>query len=261
MPDPDRSTGLSLVITTKNNASTIDGCIQSASFADEILVLDSFSEDDTVSKAEAHGARVVQEKFRGYGPQKERAIELASHDFILLLDADEALNSELAGQVMRVTGKQERAEAYRFRREEWLYWRWPGKSTRLTDHLRLFDRRKIRMGKHPVHAAPEYDGHAPVLPGKLRHFGHEDIAGQVDRINIYTTESRSMDADRSSFFTGLKVILAPPAAFFREYILRGQFLNGWAGFIASRLAAWHAFMRHAKRMEQLKRSDQGQELE
>lgn len=246
---------LSLVITTFNNADTILQCIASVPFADDVLVLDSFSQDGTQDLVRSSGARVVQEDFRGYGPQKQRAVELALHDNILLLDADEALDDVLAQQIETLCASETEIVAFRVLREEWLYWRWPGRGTRLTDHLRLFDRRCIQFGDHPVHAAVEYSGHSPVLRGRLRHHGHQNIAGQLDRINAYTSGGASLQPKTAAVHSGLRMVLSPSAAFLREYLLRRQFLNGWAGFIAARMAAWHAFLRHAKKMEQQRTRD------
>lgn len=249
--NPDHAgAGLSLVVTTRNNAATIERCIRSVPFADEVLVLDSNSTDGTDALAERLGARVIREPFRGYGPQKRRAIELARNDRVLLLDADESLSPALAGEIEAILQAGERLAPWRLRREEWLYWRWPRAGTRLTDHLRLFDRRDIRIGDHPVHAAPVTDLAPRLLHGRLRHCGHAGISGQVDRINAYTDGAAAWPNNRCSW---LRLLLAPPAAFLREYLLRRQFLNGWAGFIAARLAAMHAFLRHAKRLEARRR--------
>lgn len=251
---------LSLVVTTRNNAATLGACLQSVPFADEIVVLDSFSDDGTIELAQSLGARCLQEPFRGYGPQKQRAIDLAGHDWVLLLDADEAVDQRLAEAMRRVLQDPEGPKAYRLQREEWLYWRWPRAGTRLTDHLRLFDRRCVRMGNHPVHAAPELttgqsSRSCPLLPGRLRHFGHVNLGGQVDRINHYTSVSLEGPERSASRLSRTRMILAPPAAFIREYLFRRQFLNGWAGFIAARMAAWHAFLRHAKALEYLHREN------
>jgi len=249
---------LSLVITTKNNVATLGDCIQSVTFADEILVLDSFSDDGTIGLAQSLGARCLQEPFRGYGPQKQRAIDLASHDRVLLLDADEAVDQKLAEAIREVLKQTSPPNACRLQREEWLYWCWPHPGTRLTDHLRLFDRRCVQMGEHPVHAAPELttgesSRMCPLLPGRLRHYGHADLGGQVERINHYTTASVERPNQPAPRLPRTRMMLAPPAAFVREYLFRRQFLNGWAGFIAARMAAWHAFLRHAKQLEHLKR--------
>lgn len=248
-------TPLSLVVTTRDNAATIARCLLSAPFAAEVLVLDSGSTDGTEVLARELGARVVTEPFRGYGPQKQRAIAIAHHDLVLLLDADEALSPALAREIEALLRSGAPFPPCRLRREEWLYWRWPRAGTRLTDHLRLFDRRTVRFGDHPVHAAPESGQRAQVLHGRLRHYGHADIAGQVDRINHYTSAASHWTSRprAPAWVAGLRLVLAPAAAFLREYLLRRQFLNGWAGYIAARLAATHAFLRHAKRLEAQRR--------
>lgn len=246
-------TPVSLVITTFNNAGTLGAAIRSAPFVDEVLVLDSHSSDDTVEIARGLGARVVQEDFRGYGPQKQRAVDLATHDWVLLLDADEALDATLAAAIRDLVSGLPRAAGYRLRREEWLYWRWPAKGTGLTDHLRLFHRRRMRMSEHPVHAAPVVDGPVATLPGRLRHHGQRDLASQVTRINDYSSGAAAWRVSRSRPLAGARLLLAPPLAFLREYILRRQFLNGWAGLVAARVAAFHALLRHGKEMEAKRR--------
>lgn len=239
---------LSLVITTRDNAATIERCMASVPFADEVLVLDSNSTDGTDELAQRLGARVVREAFRGYGPQKQRAIELARHDRVLLLDADEALSPSLAAEIDALLSTPGPLPPGRLRREEWLYWRWPRAGTRLTDHLRLFDRRDVRFSEHPVHAAPFTNRRTRLLRARLRHYGHADIAGHVERINAYTSAAAGW-AGGGPLGARARLLLSPSAAFLREYVLRRQFLNGWAGFIAARLAAMHAFLRHAKRLE------------
>ncbi len=245
-------TPLSLVVTTRDNAATLATCLQSAAFADETLVLDSHSDDATRDIAGAAGAVIHVERFRGYGPQKARAVQLAAHDWVLLLDADEALSEPLAREIEALMRRGPEAAGYRLRREEWLYWRWPAPGTRLTDHLRLFDRRRMTMGEHPAHAAPRVDGPAPLLRGRLRHHGHRDLAGHLARLDHYTTLAAPTAPP-----SRLRLLLSPVAAFWREYLLRRQFLNGWAGFLAARMASTHAFLRHAKRLEAARRPGPG----
>jgi len=243
---------LSLVITTFNNAATIEACIRSVPFASEIIVLDSFSTDETVRLAKEAGAQVKQSTFAGYGPQKQAAVQLASHNLVLLLDADETLSLQLQAEIETLLRREQVIPPCRLLREEWLYWQWPRPGTALTDHLRLFDRRVVRWTDHPVHAAPTTDKRKLTLKSRLRHYGHANIAGQVERINHYTSGAADPAPGRSETSLKLGLLLAPPAAFVREYLLRRQFLNGWAGFIASRLAADHAFLRYAKKLESIR---------
>ena len=137
---------VSLVVTTLNNAATIERCLRSVPFAKEILVLDSFSSDASIELATKLGARIEQQAFAGYGPQKQCAISMAKNDWVLLLDADEELSLALAEEIKTLMNSGPTVSGYRLLRAEWLGWRWPSPGTRLTDHLRLFDRRMMKMG-------------------------------------------------------------------------------------------------------------------
>jgi glycosyltransferase involved in cell wall biosynthesis len=237
---------LSLVVTTFNNATTIECCLLSAAFAQETLVLDSFSTDASLEKAAALGARIEQQAFAGYGPQKQCAISLAKHDWVLLLDADEELSPALAEEIETIMNSGPAASGYKLLRAEWLGWRWPATTTRLTDHLRLFDRRKMQMGDHPVHAAPAVTGKTITLKGRLLHHGEKDLHTRIDRINRYTTATVPVKLAEQSRFVRLKMLFYPCLAFLKEYLIRRHVLNGWAGFIAARAAAIHVFVKYAK---------------
>ena len=248
MPEP-----VSLVVTTLNNAMTIERCLASATFAQEILVLDSYSTDTSTEIAGKLGARIEQQAFAGYGPQKLRAVSMARNDWVLLLDADEELSPGLAKEIEAVLEAGPDVAGYRLLRAEWLGWRWPAGGTRLTDHLRLFDRRKMEMGEHPVHAAPEVEGNTRTLKGRLLHHGEKNLHARIDRINRYTTGSVPVKIAEQARFLRLKMVFYPPLAFLKEYLLRRHFLNGWAGFIASRSAAMHAFVKYAKVFERVQK--------
>ncbi|MBP8648166.1 MAG: glycosyltransferase family 2 protein, partial [Thermomonas sp.] len=148
---------LSGVVTTLDNASTLEDCLASLAFCDEIVVLDSGSSDATLAIAARHGARTASQAFAGYGPQKQAAIGLASGDWILLLDADEHLTAAGRSAIERELAAP-RADGYRLPRREWLFWRWPHSATRANWQLRLFRKATGRMNDVPVHAAPEVAG-------------------------------------------------------------------------------------------------------
>jgi glycosyltransferase involved in cell wall biosynthesis len=130
---------LSAVVTTLDNAATLDECLRSLAFCDEIVLLDSGSRDETVAIAQRRGARIYTEPFKGYGPQKQSAVDKATHDWVLLLDADEQLADGAQASIERALAAP-RAEGYRLARREWLFWRWPHPATRPNWHLRLFRR-------------------------------------------------------------------------------------------------------------------------
>ena len=121
---------LSGVVTTFDNARTLEACLASLAFCDEIVVLDSGSGDASREIAARHGARVFVEPFKGYGPQKQSALDKASHDWVLLLDADEEMTA--AGRALIERELQApRADGYRLARREWVFWRWPRPDQRL----------------------------------------------------------------------------------------------------------------------------------
>ena len=107
----------------------------------------------------------------------------------------------------------------------------------------------MKMGNHPVHAAPEVEGHNHTLKSRLLHHGERDLHTKVNRFNDYSSSATGYRIDSASTWPRLKILIGPPAAFLKEYLLRRHFLNGWAGFIAARSAAFHSFLKHAKVLE------------
>lgn len=243
---------LSLFVTTFNNAGTLAACLDSAAFADDIVVLDSGSSDDTVAIASARGARVYVEPFKGYGAQKRSALARTRHDWVLLLDADEELTAE-AGAAIRAVLDDPRAAGYELPRQEWLFWRWPHPGTRRNHYLRLFDKRRGSIGDDPVHAAPRVDGPVLRLAAAFLHHGERDLHTKVDKINHYSTGLVADARPGKQRLLLLRMLLYPPLVFLRQYLFKRHFLNGSAGLIASATMAWYAFLKSAKRLEARKR--------
>ena len=239
---------LSGVVTTFNNAATLDACLASLAFCDERVVLDSGSSDDTQAIAAKHGARVAVRPFQGYGPQKQAAIDLATHDWVLLLDADEHLTDAGRAAIERELAAP-RADGYRLPRSEWLFWRWPHPGARANWQLRLFRRSKGRMNTVPVHAAPEVDGRVLDLAAPFRHYGEPRLADRVDKVNRYSSGLVEHKRARRKRALGLRVLIAPTLAFFKLYVGKRYFLNGWAGYLAARTQAFYVFLKYAKVLE------------
>lgn len=243
-------TPLSLVVTTLDNAATLETCLASAGFADEILLVDSGSQDDTLAIASRHGARILTRPFAGYGPQKDWAIRQAAHDWVLLLDADEWLSPELAAEIqaLRESGLDggEELHGYRMPRRERLFWRYQHPRTRMNRFLRLFDRRHYRMSASTIHAAPEVSGRTAGLNGCLMHDGETGIAVKVARINAYSSGLVGDKLAAGSAFLRTRMLLYPPVFFLRLYLGKRMFLDGWAGLIHSLCGAFYVFLKYAK---------------
>jgi glycosyltransferase involved in cell wall biosynthesis len=242
-------TSLSAVVTTYNNASTLRTCLESVKWADEIVVLDSFSTDDTCQVAAEFSSVILQKHFQGYSKQKQDAIDLAAHDWIILLDADEALSEESQTEIQSLLQTEPPAHGYTIPRIEQLFWRMTHAKSRMNHFLRLFDRRHGRMNDVPVHAAPETDGTPVPLKAGFYHFGEPNIHTKVEKLNSYSSGLVEHKAKRRKKSSPWTCIFYPPFVFLKSYVFKRNFLNGWAGFIGSVCMANYAFLKYAKLYE------------
>lgn len=251
---------LSACITTFNNQRTLAACLESVKWVDEIVVLDSYSTDKTLDIATAYNARVIQHSFLGYGKQKQMAIDAATHRWVLLLDADEALSPELQAQICDVMQTGPRADGYELPRQEQLFWRMISPMTRMNYFLRLFDKTKGRMSDMPVHAAPKLQGRSLRLSGLFYHYGETDVHIKVNRINDYSTGLVADKVARGKAPNPWIMVFYPPLFFLRTFIFKRNFLNGWAGFITSVSGAFYVFLKYAKLYEYHQRRRYGDSL-
>ncbi len=239
---------LSAVVTTFDNAGTLEACLASLAFCEDRVVLDSGSGDATREIAERHGARVFVEPFKGYGPQKQSAVDKAAHDWVLLLDADEEMTATGRARIEHELAAP-RADGYRLARREWLFWRWPHRWTRPTWQLRLFRRSRGALNDVPVHAAPEVRGRVRDLFAEFLHHGEAELAVRVDKINRYSSGLAARKAGRPQPLAWVFLTLYPSWTFLRMYLGKRYVFSGAAGFLAARTQAFYAFLRYAKAYE------------
>ncbi len=243
-------TKLSVFVTTYNNGRTLAACLESVKWADEIVVLDSFSTDETPAVAARYGALISQHRFLGYGPQKQLALERTHHDWVLLLDADEALSAELQREIQALLQRGPDADGYELARLEQTFWRMCSPRVRLNHYLRLFDKRKGRVSDMPVHAAPKVDGRIARLQAPFYHFGETDIHTKVEKINGYSTGLVQYKRAQRARASPWIMVFYPPLYFIRSYVFKRNFMNGWAGFINSVVVTFYVFLKYAKLYEQ-----------
>ena len=252
-----RVTPLSALLITKDEEARLPAALASLAFCDEIVVLDCGSGDRTREVAERAGARVsVNAPFPGFVSQRNLALERASHDWVLCLDADERVTEALRDeiQVLRQVGFT--AAGYRIPRVAFYLGRW----IRATDwypdlQLRLFDRRHGRWQGGHVHESVAVQGQAAVLRHEIEHHPYADIADHMRRIDLYTT-LWARHAFESGRRTGpLEMAGAAGWAFFRNYFLRGGVLLGGAGLTVSTLNAYYTFAKLAKLGERLRQAE------
>jgi glycosyltransferase involved in cell wall biosynthesis len=243
---------LSVVVTTFDNDATLARCLASVRFADDLVVLDSGSSDRTRAIAADYRARWFVEPFKGYGPQKQSAVDKAAHHWVLLLDADEALTPAMQAAIEAVLQAPDRA-GYTLPRREQVFWRMQHPAAHHNPMLRLFDRRHGRLSDDGIHAQPVVDGAVGALGAWFEHHGEPDIATKVDKINRYSSAVAQAKDARGVRFAWLRLFVQPPLMFFKSYVLRRRFLSGGAGFIGSSIDAFHVFLKYAKLIERRRR--------
>ena len=207
---------ISVVVTTLNNAATLERCLASVDWADEIVVLDSGSTDATAEIAARHRARWYVQPFAGYGPQKFAAVMRATHRWVLLLDADECVPPPARSAIEQALVAP-RAVGFTLPRREQVFWRMQHAWVRHNAMLRLFDRTQVYFDDDPIHAAPHTHGAVQALQACFEHYGEPDIATKVDKINRYSSAMVGAKAEQGYRWIGARLVfqglvLDPPLA-------------------------------------------------
>jgi glycosyltransferase involved in cell wall biosynthesis len=223
---------LSVIIVAKNEAHNIVECVQSCSFADEIIVLDSGSTDGTPDLARQAGAQVHETDWPGYGPQQQRGIRLANMDWVLSLDADERISPELKTEIQAAIDHPQ-ADGYRLPRLSTFCGRFIHHSGWRPDYtLRLVRRERAGFTDHFLHAHMTVEGRKTDLKHPIIHYSYRDVRDVLDKLDRYSSGNARDMADRDLPPKGLGHALAHGFwAFFRTYVLRAGFLDGAAGLM------------------------------
>jgi glycosyltransferase involved in cell wall biosynthesis len=226
-------TGLSACIITYNEVDRIEECVRSVDFCDEVIVVDSHSTDGTRERAAARGARVIERDWPGYRSQKQFAVEAAHNDWVLCLDADERVSDELRAEI----------ESWRQREfGDFAGWSVPrithyfGRFLRhgnaYPDRLtRLFDRRRGGWVGREIHENTRVQGRIGRLKGHLEHYSYRSLTDHLGRMQRYADLMGQALYDDGKRCGLAKVLLNPQWRFFRGYLLRLGFLDGWRGLV------------------------------
>ena len=248
-PPADDKLPLTVAIIALNASSQIGPCLASVAFADEVLVVDSGSTDDTVEIARRHGARVEAKEWLGFGRQKQHAVSIAKNDWVLCLDVDERVTERL-GRSVREALSGRRYHAYRLARRNRFLGRWLAHGEGYPDWtVRLFHRAYASWSNDEVHEAVLTTAEVGRLDGDLLHDSAEDVASYMTKQNRYTTlhaEALFRQGVRASYW---RLLASPLARFVKFYVLRLGFLDGGPGFAHIVIGCNNSFHKYLKLIE------------
>lgn len=238
---------ITATIITLNEERNVARAIESLRLSDEILIVDSGSTDRTLELAEKLGARVLEAGWLGYAAQKNWAAEHASHDWILSLDADEALSEALEAEIWNLKKSGPAYDAYTMPRLARYLGRWIYHSGWYPDRkVRLYHRDKAKWVGDFVHESVNVHGRVGHLQSNILHFTCDSLSEHVKTMDRYTTLAAQEIAARKMKVPLSRLIVDPAWTFIKSYLLQRGFLDGPEGLTIAHMAAFYTFLKYAK---------------
>ncbi|TRZ87229.1 glycosyltransferase family 2 protein [bacterium] len=238
---------LSVAMIVKNEAENLPDCLRSVAFTRQIVVVDSGSGDETIRIASDFGCEVFSEAWRGFGPQKQFAVDRCREEWILVLDADERIPPETARVIRQIIESPGDANGYSFPRKNFFQGRWIRHAGWWPDRVvRLFRRGKDRLTEAAVHEAIAVEGQVEILEAPIEHWTEGDLGRILRKIDRYSSlgAEEALAAGRRS--TIWSAVLRAKWTFFQDYLLRGGFLDGPQGLTLAVTDAVNKFFKYAK---------------
>jgi len=242
---------ISACIIVLNEEKNIRDCLESIKWVDEIVVVDAFSEDKTVSICKEYTDRVLQRKWTGFYDQVSFAFQSARNSWILYIEADERLSPELKEKIQReLSAKSIPWDGLSLPRISYFLGRWIHHGTWYPDRLnRIFRKERIVLIGPDPHLKMRVGGSVKKLQGNLFHYTGQDISLFLKKMDHYTGSVAKAKREKGKSCQLWDLIVRPPARFFKSYLLRGGFLDGLQGFIIAVLGAFYVFTKYVKLWE------------
>jgi glycosyltransferase involved in cell wall biosynthesis len=241
---------ISLYVLTANNHRTIERCLKSLSWAEELVVVDSFSQDGTYEICKQYTDKIFQRKWTGHRDQYQYAADLTTRDWIMFVDADEEIPPELAEEIQaELNGRAKDLNGYFVYRRTYYLGRWIRYGGWYPDgEIRLYRRDKGKW-EGGLHAKLVVDGKVGVLKNQYMHYTYGDISDQIQTIDKYSDIAVSDMVNLARPFRWENLLFNPSFRFFKDYFFKLGFLDGIPGFIIAVSTAYYAFVKHAKLWE------------
>ena len=250
--------GVSACVITYNEEANIERCLRSVDWADEIVVVDAFSEDGTVEIARQYTDRVFQHAWLGHIQQKNVALGVARCDWVFALDADEEVSEALRERILEAIGRGE-CEGYFVRRRVFYLGQWIDHCGWYPEYkLRLFRRERGRWGGMNPHDRVILEGRTGVLKGDLYHYPYKDVSDHWETMGRYATTAAEEMVRRGRRFRWWDLLVRPPARFGKMYVLKRGFLDGGVGLVVSLLGAVSVVLKYARLWELWRNGGKGE---
>jgi len=258
-PAPSQAPAISGVVICYNEEDRIARCLESLSFCDEIVVVDSNSTDATREIVARYTDRLISQPFLGYAKQKNFALEQASNDWVVCLDADEAVSDELSAEIQEVIrglGSEDEGPAgFVLDRLTWFLGVWHDHGEWYPDdQLRVFRRSLGRWAGRDPHGHVDLEGSTRRLRGRLLHFNYRNLSDQVQTVDRFSQRQAQAMRDEGVRFRLIDLLFRPFYRFVKGYVLKQGFRKGLPGFLVSISGAYAVFMKYAKLWEIQRRS-------
>jgi len=238
---------ISAIVLTKDSENILDRCLQSLNWSDEIIIIDDNSTDKTLGIAQKHKAKIFQRSLdNDFAAQRNFGLDKAKGEWVLFIDSDEEVSDKLKEEIISKLKSSENVEGYLLKRHDYYQGTW------LT-HGEVGDQKLLRLAKkdagiwkRKVHEIWDIKGTVESLQNPIFHYPHPTIKDFLKEINTYSTLHAGVayeEGQRTNFFL---IVLKPKMKFLQNYILRGGFLDGSAGFIYAMMMGFHSFLTQAK---------------
>ena len=238
---------ISCVIITHNESRNIKTCLQSVSWADEIIVVDAYSTDDTKEIASEFTDRIYDLRWEGFGPAKEFGRNQASGEWILSLDADEVVSEKLREEIQKIVQSEDSLDGYFIPRRSNFLGRWIKHGGWYPDLImRLFKKDKGNFTNRLVHEQVKVCGRSGRLKNDLLHYTDPDFDHYLKKLNQYTSLAALQLYKEGGKVKLLDVVFRPPITFVKMYVFKSGFLDGVPGLILSVSSAFHVFSKYVK---------------
>lgn len=247
----DQLLDISVVIITFNEEDNIERCLQHVTWAKEIIIVDSFSTDRTVEIAKTYTNQIVSHPFEGHVQQKNYALRLASYEWVLALDADEVVTSELLEKIRTIWSKEkDQYDGFTVNRKSQFIGKWIHHCGWYPDRkLRLFRQNKGVWGGENPHDKIILDGKIKNLDADILHYTYYSLAENIDRIQKYTSIAAQAKYEKRKRASLLDLLFRPPLKFIKSYLIQQGFRDGMHGLVLCMVAAFYVFLKYAKLWE------------